>query len=245
MSARVKAFLIHLGCSAILAAGAIALVFLVWYPAPLAQAIGVTDIFLLILGIDVIIGPILTLLVYKIGKKSLKFDLATIIVLQLAMFSYGLHTVAIGRPAWLVFSVDQFYVVRPADVDSNTNKPIFSNYRNTPWFGPLWVTVHLPEDKKARKQLVKETLNKGMGLFMNPTLYRPLNTDTAKIQLRAQPLAALQQFNSPESIKLALAEFNTTAASWLPLWSNPQSMTVLLDKNGHVVSIVNLNPWKQ
>ncbi len=243
MSARIKAFLVHLGCSAVLAAAALALVFLVWYPAPLAEAIGVTNIFLLILGIDVIIGPILTLLVYKVGKKTLKFDLATIIVLQLAMFSYGLHTVAIGRPAWLVFSIDQFYVVRPADIDPSAQKNNGSSH--TPWFGPSWVAVHLPEDKKARRQLVIETLDSGQGLFMNPNLYRPLNTETKQLQHKAQPLSTLQQFNSPDTIKSALAKFNNRATSWLPLWSNPKSMTVLLDKNGNVISIVNLNPWKQ
>lgn len=245
MPIRIKAFLYHLAGSTFLAACAVALVFLVWYPAPLAQAIGVTDIFLLILGIDVIIGPILTLLVYKVGKKTLKFDLATIIILQLAMFSYGLHTVAIGRPAWLVFSIDQFYVVRPADVVTGNESPFLSNYQETPWLGPHWVTVLLPDDKKARRAMVMETLNSGRGIFMNPKLYRPLETNAKNIQLKAQPLSTLQQFNSPDAIKSALAESNNRAVSWLPLWSNPQSMTVLLDKSGNVISIVNLNPWKQ
>jgi hypothetical protein len=245
MPIRIKAFLYHLIGSMILAACALALVFLIWYPAPLAQASGVTNIFLLILGIDVIIGPILTLLVYKVGKKTLKFDLTTIIVLQLAMFSYGLHTVAIGRPAWLVFSIDQFYAVRPADVVTGNESPLFSNAQEIPWFGPHWVTVHLPDDKKARRKLVMQTLNTGRGIFMNPTLYRPLETNAKNIQLKAQPLSTLQQFNSPNAIKSTLAKFNNRAVSWLPLWSNPQSMTVLLDKNGHVVSIVDLNPLKQ
>ena len=47
-------------------------VFFVWYPPPLAHAESVTIIFLMLLDIDVILGLLLSLLVYKEGKKILK-----------------------------------------------------------------------------------------------------------------------------------------------------------------------------
>ena len=70
MSARIKAFLIHGMISICVSLLVVGLIFLVWYPAPLAKASGVTHIFLMILAIDVIIGPLLTLIIYKKGKKS-------------------------------------------------------------------------------------------------------------------------------------------------------------------------------
>jgi len=72
MSKRIQFFLGHLAISIAIALFFIALVFFVWYPAPLAKAVGVTQIFLMLIAIDVIIGPFLTLLVYKEGKKTLK-----------------------------------------------------------------------------------------------------------------------------------------------------------------------------
>lgn len=47
----------------------------IWYPTPLATAVGVTQIFLMMLAIDVTVGPILGFIVYKEGKKTLKMDL--------------------------------------------------------------------------------------------------------------------------------------------------------------------------
>ena len=74
MSKRLKFFLSHLTISFLIALLAVGVVFFVWYPAPLAKAVGVTHIFLMMLIIDVIVGPILGFLVYKQGKKNLKFD---------------------------------------------------------------------------------------------------------------------------------------------------------------------------
>lgn len=81
MSKRLKFFLNHLFISCLIVLLVIGLVFFIWYPSPLATAVGVTHIFLMMLAIDVIVGPILGLLVYKEGKKTLKFDLGVIIVL--------------------------------------------------------------------------------------------------------------------------------------------------------------------
>ncbi|WP_313056119.1 hypothetical protein [Pseudomonas lopnurensis] len=95
MPARIKAFLMHLAVSAVIALLAVLLVFHIWYPAPLHEALGVTHIFLLLLLADVILGPLLTLVVFKIGKKTLIMDLAVIACLQLAALAYGLWTVAL------------------------------------------------------------------------------------------------------------------------------------------------------
>ena len=70
MSKRIKAFLIHGLISISIALLVIGLVFFIWYPAPLAKAVGVTHIFLMMLAIDVILGPLLTLLVYKRIDKA-------------------------------------------------------------------------------------------------------------------------------------------------------------------------------
>jgi hypothetical protein len=244
MPARIKAFLIHLTCSMLLAGCALALVFLVWYPAPLAEAFGVTHIFLLMLAIDVIIGPLLTLLVYKVDKKTLKFDLAAILVVQLSMFGYGIHTVAIGRPAWLVFNNDQFYAVRAADISDKNRQSANSEFYRIPLFGPKWAAVLLPEDKKQRKQIILNTIQSGSSLFGSPYLYAPLSSKITNIQKSAHPISLLGQWNSVETLKDVLSAA-PTATAWLPLWTDRRSMIVLLDKDGHVISITNLKTSEQ
>ena len=65
MNKRIKFFLTHLSISFLIALLVNGLVFFIWYPSPLATAVGVTHIFLMLLVIDVILGPFLGLLVYK------------------------------------------------------------------------------------------------------------------------------------------------------------------------------------
>ena len=105
MPKRLKFFLSHLSISAVVAFIVLGLIFFIWYPTPLATAVGVTQIFLMMLAIDVTVGPILGFIVYKEGKKTLKMDLTVIILLQLSALGYGIYSIEQGRPVWI--EVDQ------------------------------------------------------------------------------------------------------------------------------------------
>ena len=52
----------------------------------------------MLLAIDVIVGPLLSLLVYKEGKKTLKMDLSIIVLVQILAMSYGVYVIAQSRP---------------------------------------------------------------------------------------------------------------------------------------------------
>lgn len=108
MSKKLNFFCGHFLISLIVALLIIGLVFFVWYPAPLATATGVTKIFLLMLIIDVTLGPLLGLLIYKEGKKTLKMDLSVVILIQVAALCYGVYTIAQARPVWIAFNSDKF-----------------------------------------------------------------------------------------------------------------------------------------
>jgi hypothetical protein len=131
MPVRIKAFLMHLGFSVFIGLCTLSLVFLVWYPAPLHTALNVTHIFLLLLLVDVILGPCLTLLVFKVGKKTLVFDLSVILLFQLAL-GYGVWTVFSARPAWLVFNVDRFDVVQAVEIDTRKLNEAAPEFRDSP-----------------------------------------------------------------------------------------------------------------
>src|SRR5690554_666080 len=162
MRARLHAFAIHFAISALIALAVIGLVFFIWYPAPLHTAVGVTQIFLILLAVDVVLGPLLTLLVYKVGKKTLVMDLTVIALLQLSALGYGLWTVAEGRPAWLVFSVDRFELVRINDIDERKLDEAANAFKTPSWFGPQWVAAQNPTNTDARNTLMFEALMGGM-----------------------------------------------------------------------------------
>lgn len=244
MPTRMKAFLLHLAVSALVALLAVLLVFRLWYPAPYHEALGVTHIFLLLLLVDVILGPLLTLLVFKVGKKSLVMDLSIIAVLQLAALGYGLWTVAEGRPAWIVYNVDRFDVVTAVDIDTRQLDEALIQYRSASWTGPRWVGAVRPEGSEQSNSILFESVQGGSDIAQRPNLYSPLTEVAEAMQQRAQPLEKLNDFNDAAAVQDALQNW-PNAAAWVPLMARAKPMVVLLGKNkNEVIAMVELNPWK-
>ncbi|RRV79662.1 TfpX/TfpZ family type IV pilin accessory protein [Stutzerimonas stutzeri] len=244
MPARVKAFLLHLAISVSIAFISILLVFQLWYPAPLHTALGVTHIFLLLLLVDVILGPLLTLLIFKAGKKTLFIDMTVISFLQLAALSYGLWTMAEGRPAWLVFNVDRFDVVTVVDIDTRQLEEAAPEYREASWRGPRWVGAIKPDDPIQRNNILFEASVGGSDVAQRPNLYCPIEKVAESIQQRAQPLAKLNNFNAAVTVRSTLQNW-PSAAAWVPLMARTKPMVVLLGQNrSDVIAIVELNPWE-
>lgn len=245
MPIRVKAFGVHLLTSAVIALAVVALVFGLWYPAPLAAATGVTGIFLILLIVDVCLGPLLTLLVYKEGKKTLVMDLTIIVLLQLSALGYGIYTVAEGRPAWLVFSVDRFELVRINDIDDRKLDEAADEFKSPSWLGPQWVAAQSPTDNDARTTLMFEAIMGGTDISTRPNLYVPLTEQWENIQHRAQPLDKLAEFNSGEALLSELGNnWQALPYAWLPLAANNMDMVVLVSpEQENNFKIINLRPW--
>jgi hypothetical protein len=244
MRHRVIAFLIHFAASAALVLLTLVLVFFVWYPAPLHKSVGVTQLFLVLLGVDVVIGPLLTFFVFKPGKQSLRFDLTTIVCLQLVAFSYGLWTVAEGRPAWLVFNADRFDLVQVYQLDSRKLDQAQFEYQYPSWFGPQWVAARLPDDAEERKSILFETLTTGMDIAQRPIYYRPLSDEADSIRAKARPLLELSKFNRPDEVAVVTARW-PAADAFLPMMSKVYPVTVLINKeSARVVAVVDLHPWE-
>lgn len=243
MSKRLKFFLSHLSISFLIALLVVGLVFFIWYPVPLAKAVGVTQIFLMMLAIDVIIGPLLGLLVYKEDKKSLKFDLTVIILSQISALLYGIYSIEQGRPAWLAYNVDRFELVRKNEiVDQNINqaKPQF---QQVSWFKPQYVAVNFAKDIQQRNNDMFAEVLGGISLAQRPERYVDFAQAKEHIQKRAQSLELLSQYNDKAVVKNILAKY-PQATAFLPMKASAVDMTVLINKQGEVVKIVDLRPWQ-
>jgi len=242
---KVKAFLIHLAISILIATMSLVLVYLVWNPAPLYKATGITKIFLLMLGIDLVLGPLLTFIVYKKGKKTLKFDLFVIGLLQLIALVYGLYHVYEGRPVWIAYNVDRFDLVRVNEIDTRKiaqAKPEFQILSNT---GPKYVAAVIPkDDKEVRQQILFDEIGYGIAPSQRPELYQPLDTVAALLVTKSKPIEELYNYNDKSDVDNILSKY-PTATRYLPLKASAINMVVLIDKTeaDKVVNIVNLRPW--
>lgn len=241
--ARVRAVFIHFLGSILLALVALFLVFKVWYPSPLAEAVGVASIFLLVLGVDVVLGPLLTFVVYKPGKRSLRFDLSCIVIVQLIAFMYGIWTVAEGRPAWMVYNAGRFDLVQAYELDTRNLDKTDVAFRAPSWQGPQWVAAKIPEDAQARSDLTIEAVFSGLDVAQRPNLYVPIESMAESIRKHTLPLDMLRKYNDSQEVDAALSR-SLGADGWLPLMSRVKPMVVLVNKErAEVIGVVALNPW--
>jgi hypothetical protein len=244
-SYRWRAALTHLSVSVLIALISLALVFKVWYPSPLDQALDVRHIYFLVLAVDVTLGPVITFIIFNVRKprKELVRDLAVIVAVQLAALVYGQWTIAQGRPAWLVFNADRFDLTQASDIDTRHQAQAVPAYRHAPWTGPRWVASVNPSDPAKRNQLILESAGGGPDLPQRIDLFVPLASQKAAMLAKALPLAKLDQFNSPERIKQVLAQW-PQADAWLPLMARVHPMTVLIQRStGQPLAVVDLRPW--
>lgn len=243
MSLRVRAFLLHLVVSIVVVLLGGGLLFSLWYPVPLREAVGAGDIFLLLLLVDALLGPLLTFVVFKVDKKSLVFDLAVIAVMQLTALLYGFSALAEGRPAWLVFSVDRFDLVRALDIEARYLEGAQPQYRDTSWLGPRWVAAVLPDDPGRRTAILFEVVGGAADLSLRPNLYQPLEAAASGMRGKAQPLEELHRYNKAEVVSAELTRW-PEADAWLPLKATAKAQVVLINRDAaRVVAVVDLVPW--
>ena len=244
MSKRLKFFFSHLSISFLIALLVIGLVFFVWYPAPLAKAVGVTNIFLMMLAIDVIVGPILGWLVYQEGKKTLKFDLSVIILIQIAALCYGVFSIEQGRPAWLVYNVDRFELVRKNELVDTNIQQAQPQFQQPSWFKPQYVATEFAKDTQQRNDEMFAEIFSGISISQRPERYVELTQAKTQIQQRALPLEELKQYNSKADVEKTLAKY-PNAEAWLPLKANAIDMVILVNKeSASIIKIVDLRPWE-
>ncbi|MEC4747830.1 TfpX/TfpZ family type IV pilin accessory protein [Methylomicrobium sp. Wu6] len=247
MKNRLHAFLIHLILSAVIAAVVMVIVFWVWYPAPLHEAVGVTGIFLLLMAVDVTIGPVITLIIYKPDKPSLKFDLAVVALLQLCALSYGVNTVFAGRPAFIVFSKDRFEIARASDLDPDSVAKALQRGNQAAiagWAQPRWVAALPSLDPKRNQDILFSAVQGAPDWPLLPELYVPLAQVKEQILSRAKPLQELRALSGQEGGLKLLADWRDGKAKWLPLRGKVKNMTVLVDPvSAAVIEIIDIDPW--
>lgn len=113
---RKQAFLTHLAISMAVFLLLLYLIIYKWYPSYYFHIDGGYRGIATIFFVDVVLGPGLTLLVFKPGKPRLKFDMSVIVVLQIAALTWGLKSVFFERPALTVFYDGKFSCLNRSEV---------------------------------------------------------------------------------------------------------------------------------
>lgn len=246
---RLRAAGIHLLLSAAVAGAVIALVVFAWYPPPLHALVGVGAILLIMLGVDVVLGPLFTLLVFDRRKPNLRWDLATIAALQLLALGYGVWTVHQGRPAFVVLVKDRFEVVSPSELKATDREAARDNphARASP-LSPSWVAARMPDDPRERSDILFEALSQGRDVQHHPKLYVALDAQAAAALERALPIDRLRALNPGAEGRVDAAVAATgraeSALRYLPMRGPAADGAVLIGAgDGRVLGVAALAPW--
>ncbi len=100
---RLKAFAIHFSISLTAVSALIGLTLWVWYPQFFANASGVWQPLSTIILVDVVLGPLMTLILYKKGKPGLMMDLSIVAILQISAFIWALWMLYSERPVLVAY----------------------------------------------------------------------------------------------------------------------------------------------
>ena len=112
---RKQAFLTHLGVSSIIFMVLSYLIVFHWYPDFYFSLDGGQRAIATVFFVDVVLGPGLTLLVFKPGKKSLRFDMSVIVLVQISALIWGVNNVFTERSATAVFYQGKFTCISQPD----------------------------------------------------------------------------------------------------------------------------------
>ena len=159
MHFRLKAFSLHLLSSATVLALILGGLYFGWYKWPGWYLSDVTMVFLVMVCVDVVLGPTLTLIVANEKKsgRELTRDIGVIVAVQLCALTYGSVQLWNGRPLYYVFSENALSVVQAYDINHHQaelgrrENPEFAPH----WYSlPRWTWAPLPQDPKERQAFI-------------------------------------------------------------------------------------------
>jgi hypothetical protein len=239
MKLRPTAFALHLTGSAVMLTAVLGAFWLGWYRWPgwyLASALQVVGILVMV---DVVLGPTLTLIVASPAKprRVLARDIAIIVTVQLAALVYGATTLWLGRPLYYTFSVDQLELVQASDLQA---VDIAAGRRENPtlapfWYSrPRWIWAPLPQDPEEAARIVNGAVFGGSAdVIQMPHYFRPWSQGLPQLRQHLQAVDQIKYFTRAQKqrlrAKLARRGLPADQADAIVMWGGTRRVLVVFD----------------
>lgn len=169
---RYRASLYHLSISLAVFVFLAYLVLVHWFPGFFYAIDGGWEGMRIIIGVDLVLGPILTLMVFKTGKPGLKLDLTLIGLFQSICLLAGVYVVYAERPLFFVYYESHFYSLS-ADTFTRygVRVPDLSKYTDKP---PIRVYIQLPENPIEEADVRRILVQDRVPAWIYEPLFTPL-----------------------------------------------------------------------
>ena len=248
---RGRAFVTHLLSSAAIVSAVCVLVFFLWYPHPYFRISGAWNPLRVLIGVDLVLGPLMTLLLFKPGKKGLWFDVCVILTVQLAAFVYGVTVIYTERPYFNVFAVDRFTVLTRSEVDQAEWNEAGGRLGGKPLVGPVLAVAMRPTDPAAQQRLLDETVFGGKpDIDHRPGSWVPYRQQMSQVVASARPLTALH--SSRPDVRAQIEQLPDRLGlpaqrlAFLPVAARERYLALVIDTTtGVPLEAIEQDPWAQ
>ncbi len=245
----IYAGLIHLIGSAVVALVCAVLIFGVWYPYPYSTLVGGTTLFLMIVMVDIVSGPLLTLVVYNLSKpkRELVRDIGIIVVFQMLVLLYGVYTMHQARPVLLAFEGEVFRVVSLPDIDIDRISLAPPALQEFSFFGPSLVGVKLITGTDSDFPRSITLAMQGLHPAFRPERWVDYEDQSKEIISKAKPLSFLIN-KHPQKERIIFEAVNNSSVNnygYFPLIaaSHTDWVVVISLKDARPVAYLPLDAW--
>lgn len=243
---RFKAAGIHLALSALVVGTVFSIVFFVWYPGSTFLIAGAWSIVLVLIGVDLMLGPTMTCIVFREGKPGLKFDLTVIIIVQLSAMIYGAHALYQERPAYLVFAVDRLTMVAERHIDESQIR--YEELKDRHSGSVINVFARKPEDPQELARYMDSVLEGQPDLEERPEYWEPYAQGRDVILAAVRPISDLPANNKFDEKRIRKAIEKHQSAhprlGFLPVASLKEDIGMLIDMDtAEPIDVIRVNPW--
>ena len=213
-----------------------------WYPAPFFSASGGWQGLRIVAFIDIVLGPLLTLVLFSPGKphRELVIDLSLVAIMQITALFWGIYTVYQQRPVAVAFLDYSFYTVPAQDLlDQGIDLQQLNKFGQSL---PVYVYINKPNTAEALEQLKQETIDKNLPLTHNLNYYKPVdehldeiyrhNLDINEIITKNSDMKAeiLALMKDKGDLDKALSEHH-----YIGLVSRYQNIVLVFDKTDSII----------
>jgi hypothetical protein len=207
MRFRLKAFGLHLLASACALSLILGALYFGWYRWPGWRLADVTHVVVVLVGVDVVLGPTLTFIIARATKprRELARDISMIVAVQLVAMIYGSMSLWNGRPLYYAFSESVLQLVQAYDIDAEAaalgrrQNPQLAPY----WYSvPRWIWAPLPKDADTREKIVASAITGGDDVVSMPRYFKSWEEGLAELRTRLKKVDDVAYFAGSEKKKL-------------------------------------------
>ncbi len=242
---KLKASGLHLLLSLIIISLAIGLILFFWFPNSLVKVSNFKEIALLIISIDLILGPLLTFVIFKPNKKGLKFDLSAIAAFQASALVYGLFTLYQAHPVFIVFNVDRFTLIKA--LDAQPEKTHYKSLKVSKFSSPKLVIAKIPEDKQEKSDLLISVVMGAPDIELRANLYHPFEDNISEVLAKSlDPEVIFKSGEAQKKLNTFIKKYGKSKAdyAYLPIEGDAKdAVWVLHNKTAKPIDVIMTNPW--